>query len=124
MNTETSYQLRKKIVWGVALMCMGAVFFLDAINLMDVKQLWHYAPLVLVAFGLNKMVGNPSAKHFSSGLWEVFVGLWLVACFEHLFGLTFHNSWPFFIIASGFSMIIEPVIKKRFAANEESRNEG
>jgi hypothetical protein len=50
----------------------------------------------------------------------VFMGLWIFAVFERMFGLTWGNSWPFVIIASGVSMILEPIIKKRFAPNEES----
>ena len=123
MNTETSYEWRKQLMWGLVLVCVGVTIFLDQIDVIDVQGIWHYWPLLMVIFGINKMVGYPTAKHFSSGLWMVFTGLWLFAVFEHLFGLTLHNSWPFFIVAAGVSMIVEPLIKQRFAQNEEHSNE-
>jgi hypothetical protein len=110
-------------MWGVVLVCVGVTIFMDRIGYVDIDALWHYWPLLMVVFGINKMIGYPTAKHFTSGLWSVFIGLWLFAVFEHMFGLTFRNSWPFIIIASGVSMILEPVIKRRFAANEESNYE-
>ena len=123
MNTDSSYQWRKQLMWGLVLVGAGVTLFLDQADLIDVDHLWHYWPLLMVVFGINKMVGYPTAKHFSSGLWSVFVGLWLFAVFEHIFGLTFRNSWPFFIIAGGACMIIEPLVQRRFAQNEEHRNE-
>ena len=123
MNTDTSYEWRKQLMWGLVLVGVGVTVFLDRMDMIDVQQMWHYWPLLMVVFGINKMIGYPTAKHFSSGLWSVFIGLWLFAVLEHLFGLTLRNSWPFFIIACGVSMIVEPLIKQRFASNEESRNE-
>ena len=123
MITDSSYAWRKQLMWGVVLVGVGVTVLLDQMELIDVQGVWHYWPLLMVVFGINKMVGYPTAKHFSSGLWMVFVGLWMFAVFEHLFGLTFRNSWPFFIIACGVSMIIEPLVRQRFLPNEEKRNE-
>ncbi len=123
MKTESSYEWRKQLMWGLVMVGAGVTLFLGQADLIEVDHLWHYWPLLMVVFGINKMIGYPTAKHFASGLWSVFIGLWLFATFEHMFGLTFWNSWPFFIIAGGVSMIIEPFIERRFAPNEEHRNE-
>ena len=87
MNTESSYEWRKQLMWGLVLVCVGVTIFLAKMDYIEVD------------------------------------GLWLFAVFENLFGLTLRNSWPFVIIASGISMIIEPAVKRRFAPNEESGNE-
>lgn len=124
MNTEyTSYEWRRQLVWGVVLVIVGVTFVLRQMDLIEIDGLWHYWPLLIVISGINKMIGYPTARHFTSGLWQVFLGLWLFAVLDHMFGLTFRNSWPFLIIACGVSMILEPVIKQRFPSYEESRNE-
>lgn len=123
MNTQRSYEWRRQLMWGLLLVSFGVVILLDQMDLVEVRELWHYSPLLLIVFGINKMIGYPTAKHFTSGLWMLFMGVWLFAVFEHLFGLTFRNSWPFVIIASGVSMMLEPFIHKRFAQNEEPYNE-
>lgn len=123
MSNESSYEWRKQLMWGLVLICVGLAFFADQMGWAELRSMWHYAPLLLVIIGVNKMIGYPTARDFTSGLWLMFMGLWLFAVFERLFGLTFGNSWPIFIIASGVSMILEPFIKRRFAQNEESRNE-
>lgn len=123
MSKDSSYEWRRQLMWGLVLIGLGLAVFLDQMDLVEVRGLWHYAPLLLVVIGINKMIGYPTAKHFTSGLWMVFIGVWVFAVLEHIYGLTFGNSWPFVIIATGVTMILEPFIKRRFAANEERNNE-
>ena len=123
MSTDKSYQWRKQLMWGLALIAFGVAIFLDQMDLVDIRGLWHYWPLLLVIAGVNKMIGYPTAKDFTSGLWSVLIGLWIFAVFEGMAGLTWRNSWPFVIIVTGVTMILEPLIKKRFAPNEELQNE-
>lgn len=123
MSAESSYEWRRQLMWGLVLILVGISFLLDRLDIIEVRGLWHYWPLVLIVFGINKMIGYPTARHYSSGLWLVFIGVWLFATLENLFGLTWSNSWPFVIIASGVSMILRPMIEKRFAANTENQHE-
>lgn len=123
MSTDKSYQWRKQLMWGLALIAFGVAIFLDQMDLVDIRGLWHYWPLLLVIAGVNKMIGYPTAKDFTSGLWSVLIGLWIFAVFEDMYGLTWRNSWPFVIIVTGVTIILEPLIKKRFAPNEELKNE-
>lgn len=123
MTAESSYEWRRQLMWGLVLILIGVAFFLDRMELIEVRAFWHYWPLLLIVFGINKMIGYPTARHYTSGLWLVFMGVWLFATLENLFGLTFGNSWPFVIIASGVSMILRPLIQKRFAANSENQHE-
>jgi len=123
VSTDNSYQWRKQLVWGLVLVGLGAAVYLDSVDLVEIDELWHYWPLLLVAVGVNKMIGYPTARDFTSGLWTMFIGLWLFAIFEGLYGLTFGNGWPFLIIAWGVRMILEPFIQQGFASNTESRHE-
>ncbi len=123
MSTDKSYEWRKQLMWGLALIALGVAIFLDQMDLVDIHSLWHYWPLLLVIGGVNKMIGYPTAKDFTSGLWSVLIGLWIFAVFEDMYGLTWRNSWPFVIIVTGITIILEPLIKKRFAPNEELKNE-
>ncbi|MDN4059960.1 DUF5668 domain-containing protein [Massilia sp. YIM B02769] len=119
MGTENSYRQRKQMMWGLVLIAVGVAFLLDRMDVLDIATLWHYWPLLLVVAGVNQTIGYPSAREFTSGLWTVFIGLWLFAVFEGLLGLTFRNSWPLFILMWGLQLVLEPVIARRFASNKE-----
>jgi hypothetical protein len=120
MNTENSSAARKQIMWGLVLIAVGVIFLLDRMDLVDVRGLWHYWPLLLVAAGINQTIGYPSAREFSNGLWIVFIGLWLFAVFEGFFGLSFRNSWPLFLLMWGLQMVFAPAIRRRFPQSKEN----
>jgi hypothetical protein len=124
MNSEDSYHWRKQIVWGLLLIFVGGAVLFDRLGYFDAEPLWHYWPLLLVVIGVNQTIGYPSPREFGNGMWTVFIGLWLFAVFENLFGLTFRNSWPLFILAWGVKLVLDPFIARRFASNHpENRHE-
>jgi len=123
VKTDFTYEWRKQLLWGLILIGFGVAVLLAQFDLFEVGALWHYAPLFIVAMGMNKMIGYPTAKHFTDGLWEVLIGVWLFAVFENLFGLTFRNSWPIMIIVSGFTLMLTPLVRARFESTTESGNE-
>ncbi|PIL39277.1 LiaI-LiaF-like domain-containing protein [Massilia psychrophila] len=124
MNTIHSYQWRKQLMWGLLLIGLGGAFLLDQMGVVEIVELWHYWPLILVVIGINKMIGYPTAADFTSGLWTMFIGLWLFANFERAFGMTFWTSWPYLIIAWGVTLILKPFIRARFAINPPTGESG
>jgi len=123
MNSEASYHLRRQVLWGLLLVGVGVAFLLDQLGIYEVEHLWHYAPLLMVVAGINQTIGYPSAREFTNGLWMVFIGLWLFAVIEGLFGLTWTNSWPLFIIISGVTMAIRPIAARRFGNRGDSHGQ-
>ncbi|HBI67972.1 MAG TPA: hypothetical protein DDZ22_02800 [Massilia sp.] len=123
MGTENNgYRQRKQMMWGLVLIAVGVAFLLDRMDVLDIATLWHYWPLLLVVAGINQTIGYPSPREFTSGLWTVFIGLWLFAVFEGLWGLTFRNSWPLFILMWGLQLVLAPVFARRFASNKEKEH--
>ena len=124
MSTNSSNEWRKQLAWGLVLIGVGVAILFQKMDLIELYSLWHYWPLFIVVAGAIKMLTYTRANEFTSGLWTVIVGLWLLAIFQdHMWGLTFRNSWPVVIIACGAVMIIEPFIKDRKASTEELPNE-
>lgn len=126
MNPNNSYHWRKQVMWGLLVTAIGAAFLLDQMNMLDLDDLWHYWPLVMVVVGGNRVIGYPTARDFSAGLWTMFIGLWLFANFEHIAGLTFQNSWPYLVIFWGVTMVLRPFVRERFATDapaQECRHE-
>jgi hypothetical protein len=122
MNTENSYRTHKQVVWGLVLIGVGVLFLLDRLYLIEVAALWHYAPLLLVVSGITQTLGYPSARQFRNGLWTIFIGLWVFASLEHLFGLSFRNSWPLCLLMWGVLMVLTPVFNRRFGQSKEQEH--
>lgn len=114
MDTEDAYRWRKQVVLGLLMIAIGIIVLLDRMYYIDAGDYWHYWPLLLVVVGINQTIGYPSPRELGNGVWTIFIGLWLFACFEHLFGLTFRNSWPLFILAWGVKLVFQPLVARRF----------
>jgi len=119
MGSDNNYTTRKQMMWGLVLIVLGIIFLLDRLYIVDAETLWHYWPLLLVVVGINQTIGYPTARQFRNGLWTIFTGLWLFAVFEGLFGLTFGNSWPLFLLVWGVLMVLTPVFNRRFPSSKE-----
>jgi hypothetical protein len=119
MGSDNNYTTRKQMMWGLVLIVLGIIFLLDRLYIVDAETLWHYWPLLLVVVGINQTIGYPTARQFRNGLWTIFTGLWLFAVFEGLFGLTFRNSWPLFLLVWGVLMVLTPVFNRRFPQSKE-----
>lgn len=121
MNTYNSYHWRKQVMRGLLIAGVGAALLLEQMDLLYFDDLWHYWPLIMVVVGINKVIGYPTARDFTSGLWTMFIGVWLFANFEHIAGLTFENSWPYVVIFAGVTIVLKPFIRERFATNAPAR---
>lgn len=113
------------LVWGATLIVVGIVVMM--VNLgYGVGSIWRYAPLILVVSGLAKIIQPDKDDARISGTTTVLWGLWLLANFLHLFGMSFRNSWPFILIIIGFEIVLRSLDgrKKREVTPREELNHG
>lgn len=90
------------------LLVAGCVSFLNYLGVLHLRNVWQYAPLLMVGFGVANMVFFYSQPRlFARGAMMSFMGLWLFAVFQGFAGLTFQNSWPLVLIAFGVRIILE-----------------
>lgn len=121
MNPELSFR-RKHAVWGVLLIGVGVLALLDNFDYISIVDFWQYWPLFLVVIGLGMMIDFSSPKQFTDGLMLAVIGCWLYASLEHLWGLTFRNSWPIILIVCGVNIILKPILSARWASHQEKNH--
>lgn len=90
---------RSALINGLFLIGLGVLFLLDRLHIEDFGDLIRtYWPSVIILFGISHLMRRESIW---SGAWLVVIGAWLQLVRLHLFGLTYSNSWPLILIASG-----------------------
>jgi hypothetical protein len=115
---KTSYQWRAQLFWGLLLIGAGVLFFLDRVELFYVESIWQYWPFLFVLSGLNRLIAAPTANDVLRGLWSAFLGLWLFVSLQHVWGMSFQETWPALLIAWGVSLVLKPFLLKSFPAKE------
>lgn len=123
MDTKDLSHWRRQRLTGLILIGAGAAFFLDQLGIVSMYDLWHYWPLVLVVVGVVRMIDTPTARDVRSGLWTIFIGVWLFANFEGWFGMDFSSSWPFLLIGWGLTLLLVPVTARRPRARRRNNRE-
>ena len=97
---------RRGLATGVVLILLGLLFLLDNLRLLDFGYAWEMWPLLLVAFGVVRMIDS---RGQGSGIWLVVIGLWLFVNEREIWGLTYHDSWPLLVVMIGLSMVWKAV---------------
>jgi hypothetical protein len=120
-NEETRGFKPGAVAAGLILLALGTAMLLDTTGTVDIRFGRMIAPLVLIAIGSTMVLDRsavvagyrgacvvPMGRRLhrrrggaTSGLWLIGVGAWMLVAQNHLFGLSFHNSWPLFIVLGG-----------------------
>jgi hypothetical protein len=119
MGKDKEQHWRKQLTWGIILTGVGVAFLLDRSGALHWGTAWRYWPLLLVVAGISNLVPPTNVKLVLDGLSYVFFGAWFYCAFEHIWGLTFGNSWPLLLIMWGVTLVLKPVLHNYFESNKE-----
>jgi len=97
---------RGRLVGGIVLMAVGAIFLLGRLEVLRPDGMASYWPMILVAIGTAKLLGAGERRHPGNALWLIFIGIWAQANVLHWFGLTWRNSWPVVLIFVGLRVLV------------------
>lgn len=123
MKYDLNQRRRKQMVLGILLIGFGTLMLLDRAGWLeldvDLRRIWHFWPLILLVFGINDIMPPSSPRLFLNGLFKIFFAGWWYVSYEHLWGLTFRDTWPALLIAWGTGMVLRPAVVNYFAGHKE-----
>jgi len=114
------------VVGGLIVLAVGVALLLDQTGMLEMRAGHLIGPFVLIVIGAamifekggfiysqpvrddNGDVRLRVRKRGGStgGLWLIGIGVWLLVSQNHIWGLTFHTSWPLFVILSGIMIVM------------------
>ena len=113
---------RKQLVWGLMLITLGILFFLDQLHVADLGSVFRdFWPLFIVVPGVAKLFDSESR---GSGIRMIGIGSWLLVVNLGLWGLTWGNSWPLILIFVGASILFEGIFPGSGESNRDRAGEG
>lgn len=101
-----------RMIVGTIFIVFGTLLLLHKLDVVyleyfGIDSFWQLWPAIFVFIGLFKLADAPSVFHFGDGAWWIFLGIWLYISINHIYGLSFRETWPAIIIAWGVSVIWE-----------------
>lgn len=124
MNEAPRFPLTEKIVAGVFLILLGALFILDNLRIVDAGSLWDYWPLLLIVPGVTRLLApaRPGQKLWGAILLVV-GGLLLLRNLDILW-IPFHKVWPFVLVAFGGYLILQTMGRRADVAAPSGSDAG
>ncbi len=117
---NSTYRSGKRILIGTGLILLGVLLLFEHTGYIEGRDVNHYWPLLISLIGLNKLLFSRFSDRKLKGCWQIFLGFWLFACLEHLWGWTFAVTWPMILIALGLSYIGSYVVRNKNPNNESA----
>jgi hypothetical protein len=90
---------------GVFLLLAGVALMLGKFDFFYTESPWHFWPVIILAAGIGKLIDAEFSWEYRKAIWTLFIGGWLLVSELHLFGLSYHNSWPILLIGVGIGMM-------------------
>ncbi|MFZ6798307.1 LiaI-LiaF-like domain-containing protein [Undibacterium sp. Di24W] len=103
---------KDSIHMGIMLVAIGFFFLLDRMDYLDARDYFKYWPALIAFSGVICVVRAERMSEVLDGFFQIGIGAWLYAVTQHLYGLTFSNSWPLFVIAAGLNMVFKYFVDK------------
>ena len=92
---------------GLLIMLLGTAFLLEQLDFYDIREVWRFWPMVLIAVGLVQLLrpgdGRPS-------IFLLLMGVWLQVSTLGLWGLDWGDSWPLLIMFIGASLVFDATV--------------
>lgn len=102
-----------RALWGIGLVLIGFVLFVDRLGLVDAERVLRFWPLLLVAFGLQQMLWPHARARTGAGIlrvnglvWTVIGGLLLLSGLGILHVSLWQLIWPTLLIFVGAHLML------------------
>ena len=95
------------MVPGLIMIAVGLVFLLERFDVLPLRQVWRYWPMILIVIGLTHLVRPEGGRR---SIFLLLLGIWLQVSTLELYGLDFGDSWPLLIIFIGASFVFDALV--------------
>jgi hypothetical protein len=94
----------RHVTFGVMLVVAGVILTIHQLNIFHVFGLW---PLLLVGFGISKIVAGCCTHARREGAWLLAFGLWFTI--NEVTSLRYRDTWPILVVAIGILIVWDAV---------------
>jgi predicted membrane protein len=102
------------IFFGAIVVAVGFLLLLDNLGIVRFHDIWQYWPVLLVAYGVSRVVDSRSLSGYVWGGMLALIGAFLLLDTLDIIVFNFNVVWPLILIAFGLSAVFRGVERKGF----------
>jgi predicted membrane protein len=108
------------IFFGAIVVAAGCLLLLDNLGIVRFHDIWQYWPVLLVAFGVSRIVDSHSPSGYVWGGIVALIGAFLLLDTLDIIVFNFAVVWPLLLIAFGLSVLVRALEGNRFRVGAPS----
>jgi len=108
-----------RLIFGLMIITLGAVFTLDNLGLVDGGQVLRWWPAALVVYGLARLTGFGCRINVTAGLLFTLAGGWMLLHNLHYIRWDIWDLWPALLVVIGGSMVAGALRRRSAAVNAD-----
>jgi predicted membrane protein len=108
------------IFFGAIVVAVGCMLLLDNLGIVRLHDVWQYWPVLLVAFGVSRIVDSRSPSGYVWGGIVALIGAFLLLDTLDIIVFNFAVVWPLLLIAFGLSVLVRALEGNRFRVGTPS----
>ena len=98
---------------GMIFVAIGVIFLLGNMGYLDAREVLSFWPVILIVFGVVRIVESRGEYGQTSGVFWVVVGLFFLLGSFGVLRLAFREAWPILVIAVGLLMLWRATLARR-----------
>src|ERR1700733_3246829 len=102
------------LFFGAIVVAVGCLLLLDNLGIVRFHDIWQYWPVLLVAFGVARIVDSRTPSGWIWGGMVTLVGAFFLLDTLDIITFNFAMLWPVLLIAFGISVLIGAIERNRF----------
>lgn len=99
-----------KLVFGIALLAVGILTFVDAIDVWEPRELWRYWPVILIVLGVSQEIDVIRTRKGDGGYILIAIGVWMLAGSQEFLGLSYRSAFPLGVVVAGLGVILHALL--------------
>ncbi len=109
-----------KLALGVVLLVVGVLSFTDYMDLVDLREIWRFWPVLLIFIGISSEVDSLRQRKTGGGHILAAIGVWMLVANHRFFGLNHRTAFPLAIAVVGLGVILHALVDAPVSAKKEN----
>jgi predicted membrane protein len=102
------------IFFGAIVVAIGCLLLLDNLGIFRFHDIWQYWPVLLIAFGVSRVIDSRTPSGWIWGGMVTLVGAFFLLDTLDIIAFNFAMLWPVLLIAFGVSVLFGALERNRF----------
>jgi predicted membrane protein len=104
------------LFFGAIVVAVGCLLLLDNLGIVRFHDIWQYWPVLLVAYGVSRIVDSRTPSGYVWGGVMALIGAFLLLDTLDIIVFNFAVVWPLLLIAFGISVLVRALERNRIPA--------